>query len=497
MKLHTCLGLFIGLTAVAGWADSWGTGGSQPGPVTAGATWEQQPDGSDSPGLIDDYIRDTRWEIRRRLEVETHFGTANSGDNGLNREGSARVFITGTDTSAIDGLEDEDDVAALKSPGPYIGSSQSNAARTLVTTPTGWGQPLGTGRLLISLNGPTAQVADPTATTDDDGKLYYHTGGAWLEAKAQHDDVSELSRQKSGAANLLPCGSWECETTATTQASFPLASGWVLTNTPTVAVTNHIAASAEGDGLYLSTVSNAVDEGISFTFSGLKPNTIYYATVRARASAGDACSMRTTGDSTNLLATTAATGAFETLRGTFTVNGTPSDTVFILESDGTSDVCDWDQGAVYEQAEANIPTPATVIKHVGFTTQTALGPALATYITTSVTVPGNNYVIQATGVLCAGLNPGLNTTAHLYGALNQNGSAVRYNSSAAYAPVGPEDYFNVTLDYVNLNPTPGTTYTYDLQAAEAIQNLDLNYNGAAFGTRECESSLTVRMDRTN
>jgi hypothetical protein len=480
--------VLLALVAAGAQADSWNTpGAGQPNPSSGGATWEQKPAGTDSPGLIDDYMRDIKWEVRRRLEVEHDFSTLFGADSGLHREGSARAFVTGTDCTAnVTGLAAADDLG-LDSPGPYLGTTETNGSALLSAIPSGWSQNLGVGRLCFSISGPPTQPADPTTTTDDDYKLYVNNNGVWNEAKAQHDDQSELSRQKSGAKNLLPCGGWECMTTANTLV--PTAYGWSATGTATYSYAT--TGTSEGDGLRFRTASTAIDSGASYSFAGLKPNTTYYAVARVNATATDTCSIRTTGATTNIPGTgtslTTTTAVYETLYGTFTTDGTPANVIFIVESNGASDTCDWDHVGVYEQNAENVPTVRQLTKYAQNTTPVTLTGAYQTVLSASITVPTNGYVLKATGNLCIGMDPVSNVaivTVEIHNGVSAlittSGGDHTFNAAGA-------SYATIPIQYVDVNPLPGTTYTWSMRALEAVGDSIANEDAS------CTSTLIMEL----
>lgn len=469
-----CFGLLVGTTALGVWADAWSTAGTQPAPSTSGATWETQPAGADSPGLIDDYIRDLKWELRRRLEVTMDFGPV-SGDSGLLREGSARIFLN-TATANVNSIDDADD--ATDSPGFYVPSTEANTPGLLTTVPPGWGQALGNGMLLADTDGPVTQAVDPTTTTDDDFKLYVFGSSVWNEAKAQHDDQTELSRAKVGAINLVACGDFDCM--SATDTTVPTSGAWATFGT-VAAFAYGPTFGTEGAGMKFQISSISSDDGAQFTLTGLKNGATYLVSARGHENAADdVCSISTTGAATNLTTqNTSDFNTYETLTGTFVAGA--SSVVLLLVGDalGGADLCDWDHVGVFEQVTPALASPTPTVKYVQRTTplDVATFPAFTTVSTLAMVSPASNYGFLVRANYCSGAVTPNSPIARI----QEDGVSV-FGASA-------ELQTSLSMEYLKTNPTPGTTYTYALQASDS----EIAVSSNCFDLTTCSCSLTVEL----
>lgn len=141
--------------------------------------------------------------------------------------------------------------------------------------------------------------------------------------------------------NLLKAGgfpSWTIGVDGVTH--FP--DGWSEENTPT----NYKREAADiGYGKYAARLTtNAVNEGIKQTLSGLKGSTTYTIKVRAKATAGDTARLFTTGATVNVDEETALV-AWTALEGTFTTDAGGTNVVVKLVGKAATDIV-WFCGAV-------------------------------------------------------------------------------------------------------------------------------------------------------
>ncbi|MCP4113844.1 MAG: hypothetical protein GY737_00285 [Desulfobacteraceae bacterium] len=202
---------------------------------------------------------------------------------------------------------------------------------------------------------------DGSAGTADDDTFYVWDGnqgsGEWVIAST--DDVDIHLPPK----NLLPSGGWSATDGDGDTSGTGVPIGWSLSSTPTIGYSS--SDTSEGDTLELNiTATGSTNEGISYTLKGLLPSTTYQVYARAHANtAGNTCSIRTTGaDTTQVDETTAGVAAFEELEGTFTVDSTPTDVVIILEND-TNDaaVCDFTHVAVWKERNVALTEPGVSV----------------------------------------------------------------------------------------------------------------------------------------
>ena len=127
-----------------------------------------------------------------------------------------------------------------------------------------------------------------------------------------------------------------------TQVDWNAPDGWTLEQTPTIARDTGDV----GYGSYSAKITGngATLEGINFTTGTLKPSTSYTLSIRAKATAGDTASIKTTGATTNIdVESTSAT--FETKTATFVTDGSGTAVVIKLMSKADTDIV-WFDGAM-------------------------------------------------------------------------------------------------------------------------------------------------------
>jgi hypothetical protein len=291
--------------------------------------FEANPTATDPVSQGDDHLREHAREIRERAEVEHEWGTGISGvsgDNGLHRLGSARCFIQNTAPTLL-----EDGDAPLDYNNTGGAGTATLSANESVRTPS---RTVGHGRCWIDLDGP-----DGVASNEDDNTLWVYVGGTGF-VQATNGLSLPLERSRLGR-NLLPNGSFEVGTSTTAPDN------WTAINTPTLSYSATPVSEGTGQEIHV-TAADSMDEGIRATLTDLKANRSYFVVARAMATAGDTCSLRTTGATTNITDTTATIAAYEDLTGTFVTNGTVSDVNIFLEADANGDICAFDHAAVYE-----------------------------------------------------------------------------------------------------------------------------------------------------
>lgn len=252
MKLITYLAAFM-LVAGCAWADSklaWPATGFENAPAN-NALFAEGPA----------RIRDTRQNIRQRMEGEHHFGSDNSDDNGLHRSGSARCYIS-------------DAVPTALAQGDFnTGGSGVTAYNALGTGST---ELVGHGRCWIDRDG-----LDNVDGTPDDHTMYIYdedpNGDTTLTDKAWVLVGSPIIANLDD--NLVPCGTFDCTSDLNEGSSnLPPPGDWV---NAAVAITwpSHTGGGT-GLGNYMQTASGGgAGSDVSFHPIGLKTNTWYWVTV--------------------------------------------------------------------------------------------------------------------------------------------------------------------------------------------------------------------------
>jgi len=398
-------------------------------------TYETNPTNSDNVSSGDDWFRQLKLDIRKRLEVEHHFGSVTSDDNGLMRVGSARCFIQATPPTNIE-------------QGDYNNTTGGTGTSTLSATATNSvpAEKLGLGRCWLDTDGP-----DNVAGTADDNTLNLYTGSAWVAVTQINDPNIALS---SFSRNLLPNSSFEVG------AGSAAPDGWTAVNTPTISYST--TPVSEGAGQQISiTAAGGADEGISIPLAGLRAGGTYLVGVRAAANAGgDTCSLRTTGGTANVTDTTLSNTNYEDLVGTFTVDGAGNTVTVILEANVDTDVCRFDHAWVYQVGSTTVHpgTPAaTGWLDYNMSNNPSNGGALSNYlavISKTYTVESPNcYFFVVTSIVT---NSGA-TATNLRLQASRNGGAMATFASALAAR--GSDFFKPVA--------VGDTYAFQLTADSA------------------------------
>lgn len=420
------------------------------------ATFEAAPANTDAVGQGDDEIRDLRKEVRPRLNIETHFGTANTGfDSGLMRIGSARCFIqNAAPTTLLPAtiVEYNNNNTGTTSGTLTVNSRNSAAA-----------EQIGDGRCWVDLDG-----LDGVAGNSDDNTFMVHDGVAWLNAKAVPTDFGQFL---AGTANLLNNGSFEDAADAT--AILP--AYWTeLDALQTYAHTDNPAAQGAGHFIRITTDNDANNDGITQSLAGLKANTSYYLVARVTPTDADYCQLDTTGATTNVSALSTA-ASVQTLSGTFTTTAVPAAVLVRLVGIEANALggqsCDWDYVGVFERNLDRVPTTGNLVQ---FSTDSiAADTALTALFTTgsnpsntlTVTVPGPGYniLVDATSCLSAGVSSTVQyeITEQIDAGAETALYQTSFNADAGGSKIGSAA---ITAARLGTNVAPGSTYIYRTRA---------------------------------
>lgn len=448
------LGLLLGISIAALVGVSWSAG------------YEGSPAGTDLASDLDTFIQSFKAEVRQRAEVE-HIWGAGGDDNGLHTMGSARCFVQNAAPTDINS-----GTAAL---GQYNSAASADAGTALTTDEVGAvTRDIGAGRCWVDLDG-----ADGVAGTLDDEQLnvWNESSNAWVPVRAQ-----TITGIGVATGNLIYNGSFEITDGTGATASTTVPAGWALSApNPTITYQDPTGV-GEGEGLAVNVTGTGANGSITQTLSSLKASTTYV--IRARANpttAGDSCILRASDGTSNVTDTSAVgSGVYETMEVSITTTAVPADVVVALETVALTDVCRWDEVTAYER-NSTVATPGIQVCYSTDTTTTnnayTAGAWADALVSCAVTAPGPGYIIRVSGQM-VGDNENGNDQA-LAGRLRESGSTVAMSSAVAKAQAtGGADNFQdlavVHVEYVKVQPTPGTTYTYTIEGRATAATFDRN-----------------------
>jgi hypothetical protein len=272
--------------------------------------------------------------------------------------------------------------------------------------------------------------------------------------------------------------------------------GWTRVLTPTTLAQIALVETEDGgagNGLQIIDTAAAL-AGVKQTLDGLKSNTKYLLIGRVQDDTGT-CRMTTTGADTNELSLTSDdSGNWQILSGTFETVADPTgtDIVISLLAVAQSDDCTFDEIGVYEINTDPVPLPSIVIEQICAVGDHVLGdnpPANfdGTAVAIAVTPPGPNYNIEVHGFAHVEFGAGNTYTAEL--AIDENGTDQRTAYAKETNGAAETSAHPISVHWVNRAPTPGTTYTYNLQLGDG-GGVNSNYTNA-----NGDACLTVRMSR--
>jgi hypothetical protein len=329
----------------------------------------------------------------------------------------------------------------------------------------------------------------------DDGKLYYFLGvagdtnGAWTPASAVVGSEIELDDEiLAGSYNLVYNGSFEAalgdgDATASCAACVDndiAGTGWTVGGTtPDISFTNPSDDLFYGDGYNIQvTASGAANEEIEQTLTALPSGATYKLLYRNEGDGIDQCQVTAVGsvsgglyDSGNLTNAAWASGS-----GTFTTTALENVDINLI-SVNAGDVCRWDHVAVYRIDDVTtdrdeVSQPGIVVcqdTDEGLQTTTGAFTTLAG-LDCAVTVPGPGYIIEVEGHINAvENNPGFGCQLliQLMEDIDGGGYNLIANTRTGATIAAGGDGTGASYLYKNTTPTPGSTYSYQIQVADS------------------------------
>lgn len=338
-------------------------------------TYEDDPEAGDNVSQGDDWMRNIKQEVRRRMEVEHQMGSGagpatDQGDNGAHRLGSARVFL---DSSEPTTLSDFTELHDNTSPG-----SGSGTLSAVETNGNGGANDvaIGHGRLMVDAESYAMKVYDDVdagaatawawkeVTAPRTGRRNLAVNGGFeddgligiglatctdsFDTPARDDDptASNSSQTSNAAADGF------CDTVATFDGNAgyltyvgPGVRGWSVLGSPTAYSLDATAAS-NGFGFEFTVSSDGAGDGIQQTLTDLNASTEYQVWVRAQANSSATCSLDVGGEGSTDLPVTTTSSSYVTLTGFFVTDATPTDITLELDETAGTGSCSWDHVVV-------------------------------------------------------------------------------------------------------------------------------------------------------
>ncbi|MGH9427391.1 MAG: hypothetical protein ACRD2L_13950, partial [Terriglobia bacterium] len=244
--------------------------------------------------------------------------------------------------------------------------------------------------------------------------------------------------------------------------------GWVASGgaSTTVSLTALGAGDeTEGLGSCLRIVDGTGGRGIEQSLSGLKASTKYLISVRVRPSVNQV-RLTTTGAAagsfTNLAVNSASgSGTWETLSGLIQTDATGSAIVVRLR--GVAAASDWKctHFRVQPAEDDPIGTPTSVIDYDTSADNGNAGPLTVSSLDAIVKVPSSGYIIIVLSRVTGRQPGGAGSDGSATVILRENGATVATSINGISQGGATSNAQEYVCFHVNLNPTPGTTFTYD------------------------------------
>jgi hypothetical protein len=443
-----CLAVKILLIGLLFAVPVWAGDPNQPEPWdTGGGSYEADPADGDAVGQGDDHFRAMKREIRDRVEVEHHFGSVVGDDTGLHRLGSGRCFYQSAVPTALEVADHDNDGLG---PGDTTLANQDYQSQEIK----------GLGRCWV----------------DSDTQTLYAYGTSEIEGSGATSGWFPVS---AGKHNLLYNGSFEIDNGSGVPDGWTnddlTPDGWTNDDLTIVAgsvadVSDDIyglgfAFTGTGDG------DGTLNDNINQTLTGLHAGATYivygayivYGVVNPTA--GDTCSIVTTGAGTQASVTTTNAGGFEVLLDTFVVADPTVAVVVRLESDAAADVCEWDHVAVIEyEQRRQLPERLVDGGCIDWNTTSAQTITDIEALTVRVQIPWPKSVIRVTASMAATIQGGVTNEVdfRVFQSIDGGASTVLkqvYDAGTGYTV---DDWITVEATGLVINPTVGSEYVYSI-----------------------------------
>jgi hypothetical protein len=511
--------------------------------VWAASGFEDSPANSDAASGGAGKIRDTRGEVRQRLEVEHFFGdtaASEDDDNGLHRIGAARCYVQ---DAAPTGLFDSHSGIGLITDLADHNTSGSGEG-TLANTATGAAgaaveDDVGHARCWIDEDGadgntndectgsatsagsgsptdstPACCTAADTGTCDlDDNKMYVYLGVAgdggtpptglvagWQEVKTRPDGTGSGVRVKAGAPNILSNSDFDFNgCTGTTRPT-----AWSETGSPTFTYAGGGTTQGVGCNVLVTDVGGGDD--IRQTLTNVKGGTTTYrvtAQVRETAS-DDICTLSTSGAGTEVTGMVSSGTAWVQLDGFFITSAATDTVTIILTNTAAGDICHWDHIGVYRQETIEVPQAGIIAVYDTYLTsdgadieEAGVGYADVPSLSITIVPPTEGYVVSVRANISVGCDGSCNIGS---GGGNNEGVICRLEvggnevAGTVRSFVAMDSTLDpggqIIIDYINVIPIAGTSLVYTVGCKEVGANAMI-FNLETADGDDTESSLSL------
>jgi len=468
--------------------------------VWTAAAYETTPAAGAAVSEGDDRMREMKEQNRFRLEAEHFLGDDLDDDNGLHRLGSARAYMT---TAAPDELNDSHSGQASGTLTDYLntgvedgGEEDLNDAAS--NSAAGAEDDVGHGRFWLDTDG-----ADASDGNADDNQLYIFEGvagagnGAWAVIQGQTGgSLGGDDQILAGSRNLVYNGNFAATDGTGAVGATVIPIGYSVIDAATFTYTDPSTDVRWGDGLMVNVLDVDGGDGIQFVLTNLAAATTFKVIVRvSEDNSSDICTLTSTGASTDVTSTASAGTAWATLSGTFVTAATLDTVTILLTNTAAGDICHYSHIGVYQTGdpltdrdEVTYPGGTIVLFDDNGSTETSFTSgysAIGGIGTLTVTPPAPNYVVTVVGqvsILTVGAAAG-----GCPARITENGAAVAHGVNDM--TVGADA--TTTIQYVNINPTPGTALAYILEVDEIANG---GHDCQTPTTEDPDSSLMVRME---
>lgn len=456
------------------------------------AAYEDEPSSSAAVSEGDDRIRESRAEIRFRMEVEHFIGDDLDDDNGLHRLGSARVYMT---TAEPDELNDSHSGQGSGTLTDYLNSSSAeDSGEEDLNDPAslsdaGAEDDVGHGRMWLDTDG-----ADDSDGNADDNQFYIFEGsagaGGGAFAAIQGQTGGSLGGDDqilAGSHNLVYNGSFSATDGTGLVAATAVPEGWAPVTSPTYTYTDPSGDIRWGDGVHVNVKNaGATNEGIQISLVGLAASSFFKVIARAIDDGSAVCTLDVTNEGGTAFSSDATTtDAWETLSGTFgTAAAIDTVEITLVTTGADTEVCGWDNVAVYQigdpltdRDEVDYPSGIVVLQDDssgaadtdvanggGWTGITGLDDL-------SVTPPAPGYQIDVVGQVSL-TGASADNTDCLFRILELTGTTTVRTGTLTTSSAAGRVWDTQTLYWTEINPTPGTIYTYSLDVSDGAVGND-------------------------